>query len=197
MNNKIDCSIILDLLPLYHDNVVSEETKTVIEKHLFECESCQKEYEVLSMDIQEPSELNTKEKFTDMIKKQKRKQTINVIISVILLCSLFVGGFHFLTNVPLRKVPAEQIEVLKTFKVETTHGDKFVVLYNIVSYNNRLITDIDFNKNTNSIELNIKVPILSHAIPTIYNGTDYAKVEDIRVIDAQDNAETLYYADKV
>lgn len=44
---KIECSIIKDLLPLYAENMVSEETAKHIEEHLRECPQCQAELEGL------------------------------------------------------------------------------------------------------------------------------------------------------
>ena len=40
---KITCEIIKDILPLYVDDVVSADTRTMVEAHLAECESCKKE----------------------------------------------------------------------------------------------------------------------------------------------------------
>lgn len=37
---KYDCEVIKDLLPLYLDEVCSEESKQMIEQHMSECESC-------------------------------------------------------------------------------------------------------------------------------------------------------------
>ena len=39
------CNIVLDLLPLYVDEVCSEDTKQYIEEHMKACEVCKKEYE--------------------------------------------------------------------------------------------------------------------------------------------------------
>ena len=39
MNKQYDCNIILDLLPLSIENMVTEETQEVIDKHLLTCES--------------------------------------------------------------------------------------------------------------------------------------------------------------
>ncbi len=36
------CSIVQDLLPLYADNLTSNETNIAIEDHLSECETCAK-----------------------------------------------------------------------------------------------------------------------------------------------------------
>jgi len=37
---KIPCDLILDLLPLYHNNLCSEGSDTIIEKHLETCDKC-------------------------------------------------------------------------------------------------------------------------------------------------------------
>lgn len=40
--NKIPCKIIEDLLPMYIDQVCSNETKEIIENHLKQCDKCAK-----------------------------------------------------------------------------------------------------------------------------------------------------------
>ena len=42
---KRECSLIRDLLPLYVEQMVSEESKKIIEEHLAQCPSCKKVYE--------------------------------------------------------------------------------------------------------------------------------------------------------
>ena len=37
---NISCEIIKDLLPLYHDDVCSDDSKAMIEEHLSHCEKC-------------------------------------------------------------------------------------------------------------------------------------------------------------
>ena len=37
---KLDCHVIEDLLPLYQDQVCSEESQALVEEHLRDCESC-------------------------------------------------------------------------------------------------------------------------------------------------------------
>ena len=41
---KLDCCIVRDLLPLYVENMVSDQTAEQIKKHLSECPDCQNEY---------------------------------------------------------------------------------------------------------------------------------------------------------
>lgn len=54
---KINCNVIQDLLPLYIDHAVCEDTKKVVEEHLRECESCRKAYQEIKNDLCQPVEI--------------------------------------------------------------------------------------------------------------------------------------------
>ena len=41
---KINCNVIQDILPLYIEDAVSEDTKELVEEHLQNCEICQRVY---------------------------------------------------------------------------------------------------------------------------------------------------------
>ena len=49
--NKISCNVIGDLLPLYVDGAVSEDTKKLVEEHLAECEECKKAAEEMGKEL--------------------------------------------------------------------------------------------------------------------------------------------------
>ena len=44
---KNECSLVRDMLPLYLENMVSEETRAFIKEHLETCPECAAEYEAL------------------------------------------------------------------------------------------------------------------------------------------------------
>ena len=48
---EISCNIIRDILPLYVDEAVCEETKELVEEHLFTCEDCRKEAEMMKKSV--------------------------------------------------------------------------------------------------------------------------------------------------
>tara|TARA_Y100000588_G_C13856866_1_gene754460 strand:- start:313 stop:756 length:444 start_codon:yes stop_codon:yes gene_type:complete len=48
---KISCDVVKDLLPLYHDEVCSLESKKLVEAHLETCESCKEELEKYNIDL--------------------------------------------------------------------------------------------------------------------------------------------------
>lgn len=45
---KIDCNVIRDLLPLYAEDLVSEETAALVREHLQDCPACQAELDALT-----------------------------------------------------------------------------------------------------------------------------------------------------
>ena len=47
---KISCDVIRDLLPLYVDEVLSNDSKTLVDEHIEQCESCRDELKKLSGD---------------------------------------------------------------------------------------------------------------------------------------------------
>ena len=40
--NECSCEIIQDILPLYHDGVCSEASRSLVEKHIKKCNECEK-----------------------------------------------------------------------------------------------------------------------------------------------------------
>lgn len=44
---KIACEVIRDLLPLYHDDVCSGESRRIVEEHLQECAECRRELQLM------------------------------------------------------------------------------------------------------------------------------------------------------
>lgn len=60
---KINCGIAKDLLPLYVDEVCSQESKGAIEEHLSECQDCKNYYEQLKAPTPYYNEENIKKEF--------------------------------------------------------------------------------------------------------------------------------------
>lgn len=120
MNQKEICSFIQDLLPLYVEGLISEESKNVIDNHIKNCVECSEIIENIKSDNRLFSEDdNCKEhensdREIKCIKKIKRRIVRNIIIAVIisiaLTCGLvYVGstyrimkdesGRHFIYNI--------------------------------------------------------------------------------------------------
>ena len=108
---KLSCDVIKDLLPLYHDEVCSEETKKLVEEHLKECESCCVIANKLGMEFHIPQK-NLDE--TTFILGINKKITIRelrfTIISLIILCLVGIS-FHLARTYKFIPVAASSFRV--------------------------------------------------------------------------------------
>ena len=94
--NKLSCGIIKDLLPLYVDNVCSEESKTIIEEHIADCPICEAELMNLQSSPDVKAEIDTDinkavENAGKRIRKGKKKvvlKTLSIVMSVLLVVGL-------------------------------------------------------------------------------------------------------------
>ena len=95
MNNK--CDIIKDLLPLYAENMCSDDSRQAVAEHIAECESCRNELKKINTDvaIQADSDVSMFKR----IKKRARieKVVISIISIVFVLSALWYAQF-FLIN---------------------------------------------------------------------------------------------------
>lgn len=98
---KISCNIVRDVLPLYLDDVVSDETKEMVEEHLKSCEACKKEAAIMKQDVILPINKNTQLAEAKVLKNLKVKirwRKIGVgIISAILAVAVIASLLLFLT----------------------------------------------------------------------------------------------------
>lgn len=98
---KYPCKLIQDLLPLYYDDICSEESKTVIEQHLLECKTCNEFYksmceadEIIINNSNVDIECQKAASFQSIKKKLLRKQMFIVAIAFVLL---FVIAFSIVS----------------------------------------------------------------------------------------------------
>lgn len=100
------CEIIRDLLPLYIDGLTSKESNQEIEKHLKNCEECQKYYQEMTWDIDNFSVI-TNEEIEDVnlikkIKKKNRKKALGIFVGAFVLSGVLMGvSFHWTHGVAM------------------------------------------------------------------------------------------------
>lgn len=98
---KISCNVIKDILPLYVDEVVSNDTKEMVEEHLAFCEDCKKEAELLQKDVDlsvSKKAKNAENKTFEYLKKWfQSKKLKTAVISVFLAVAVIFGTYAALT----------------------------------------------------------------------------------------------------
>ena len=159
---KLDCDIVSDLLPLYHDGVVKKTTAEAIKEHLESCDVCRQEYEALFSDLDlEVGEVSTKKRFSNMMKSFKRKRFIVSAVAVVLICALVIGGYNFATQACIVNLPGDEITVHYAYRYKTDEGYKMFVIYSH-AYNGASFGDISVKETENEsiLQMNIKKPLL-------------------------------------
>ena len=84
---KIHCNIAKDLMPLYIDDVLSEESKAAVEEHLTGCEDCREYYRRMHGSDLPESEAEAEEVLgrldeAERLKRLKRKMLLKRIITI-------------------------------------------------------------------------------------------------------------------
>lgn len=103
---KIPCKVIKDLLPLYIDDVCSDDSRQLIVEHLSECEDCRSElvaiqnelpvdiYKQNVRDVQAVKKLSKKWK-KGMLKSFIKGAVITLIVIAVIAIILFtIGDFR-------------------------------------------------------------------------------------------------------
>ena len=89
------CSIVQDLLPLYAEDMLREETKEFVDAHLAQCEACRAELAALKADVK-PAPVSA-QPLRDLKRQLRRKKLTAVLLAVALALTLATAGFAYLT----------------------------------------------------------------------------------------------------
>lgn len=141
------CSLIQDLLPLYHDGVCSEESRAIVEQHLAACSACKDKYAALCQGEELPvppadpaSELKKAASLQAVKRKIRQKQLLAAGIALVLLAVVCLSAIGFLKNSRqvispegtvsvstvdgslLARLQGDRADHLQLKRVETTQG---------------------------------------------------------------------------
>lgn len=118
---KVRRNIIKDILPLYVDDVVSADTKNMVEEHLKSCEECRKEAVLLRKDIVLPVAVETQRAEVKVLKSLKKqynnKRIITAVISVLLVIGI-LSGIYTVLVFPENIIPYDTSKI----KIEELDG---------------------------------------------------------------------------
>lgn len=101
---KISCNVIKDILPLYVEDLASEDTRKVVDEHIDQCHNCKKELEDMQVSTITPidTDMRPLEKIRDSMRR-KKLQTIlfTSIITIVIAIALmaFLTAPEYLNDV--------------------------------------------------------------------------------------------------
>lgn len=83
---KVSCNVIQDILPLYAENIVSEDSEQIVEEHLDSCEKCKKfldEIKSPNTYVQKTDEVPMKKLKSLLLRKKIQVIAISVFVSLV------------------------------------------------------------------------------------------------------------------
>lgn len=92
-----DCNIVRDLLPLYIENMVSEDTAAFIKEHLANCPACSKALGDMNTPIMPVAKMNVAS-LKNIKKKLYKNKVQTIVFTVIVVFALVMSIFSYLTS---------------------------------------------------------------------------------------------------
>ena len=103
---KNECSIVCDLLPLYAEDMVSEDTAEFVKEHLGNCPTCRAELEKLRKPVQPVAAQHVPDIDAEPLKRLKKALLMEKVQAILctaaVLLALMLSGLSFLTAGILR-----------------------------------------------------------------------------------------------
>ena len=98
---KNECSIVCDLLPLYAEDMVSEDTAEFVKEHLGNCPACRAELEKLRKPVQPVAAQHVPDIDAEPLKRLKKALLMEKVQAILctaaVLLALMLSGLSFLT----------------------------------------------------------------------------------------------------
>lgn len=164
---KNECNIVKELLPNYIENLLSEEVKRYVEKHLESCNNCKQTLEMIRDERRETNNNKKRDEQVELnhLKKYKRKMsTIKILLFIFLLltliiCTSFIVKFYnvnsVINNANNKKQELAQIE---NYKVYTTlHHIDYKTQKQYITYDEYYYKDGKYKKISNSYGINFSI----------------------------------------
>lgn len=143
-----ECNIIRDILPLYVEDMVSEDTASFVEEHLENCAECRK----IAAEMKEPAEpadlykhgmtsyVNEAAPLKLVKRKLRRKRLLTILLSFIVAAALVFGivSVLFIWGVP---APAENFTLETEFQYSDTAYLNQIFCLHITQTENRSMSD--------------------------------------------------------
>lgn len=117
---KLSCDVIQDLLPLYHDGVCSEESKTIVEEHIATCAACKDMLHGLREESA-PDTVDAASILKNIGKAWKRhlkKAWIKGLAVAFLICGVLLGSFVLATQWNFVEISTHAMEVAEIYQLQ-------------------------------------------------------------------------------
>ncbi|MCR4639552.1 zf-HC2 domain-containing protein [Ruminococcus sp.] len=138
-----NCDMIKDLLPLYADDVCSEESRKAVEEHIKNCPECKAELEKLCKNV-----TVSPQKDADVLKRIKKRLRIeNAVVGLIVFLTVLGTAFSvimFLANT-LADIDYDRAKLESHIALETDDNKNLWLYYSGISVDRVFVSVADKN----------------------------------------------------
>lgn len=100
MANEDSCSLIQDLLPLYDNHTINQQTQDRIEEHLKRCDDCRVYLDhMLNNNIVSPTTDKEEVRYIKIAKKIRKRKIATAIVLVLLVIGIFIFTINSVNTV--------------------------------------------------------------------------------------------------
>lgn len=94
MKNDLSCGVVRDLLPSYVENLLGEDSREAVERHLKTCPACTAQMEGMASPTEEVKEAEVEEaaKEVDFLKRVKKGTAKKIALAVACTAAVLLGG---------------------------------------------------------------------------------------------------------
>lgn len=128
MKNDLTCGVVRDLLPSYVENLLGEESREAVDRHLETCPACTAQKEAMAS----PTEAEEAVQEVDYLKRVKKRTVKKIILAVVctaLVLAAALGLKVFIIGTPL------QPQSVAVTEIRQTDGALYVSLMSVNSGN--------------------------------------------------------------
>lgn len=168
--NEANCNVIQDILPLYLDNAVSEDTAKMVEEHLHTCKECMEYKKKMEADIVVTENNEGKKLLRKINGRIRKKIVISVAAAIAALAALIVGGIYVYKWMQVNRLVklktdemsfnymaspyiADDLEYLKRNDIcdisdvyITGNSEDYLYMTYYISYDNKSLSDVKVYK---------------------------------------------------
>ena len=191
---NIPCHLIQDLLPLYIDQVVSEETAQDVKEHLEQCENCRNEYQSLQQGLTEQDSPEIQDESAQVLRNMKcalQKQRIMAVMLAVLITIVVVfsagivvenvGPVHdFFDPCKCAEIRDSRTALWQVLPIRTDITDRETeewLVYDSIFFEKRCINDAN-----SSADMNIRVRDAAGNIVVEYRNVAHGTSCDLQML---------------
>ena len=120
--SEMNCNVIRDLLPLYEDNAVSEDTAQLVRDHLKDCPACREALRRMRVPVSIPpdNEPELLSRFEQRVKRAKRARRIKLLCLAAVAAAVLLLCLWYTRPQPLSRLLDGEITSLSAIWAEAT-----------------------------------------------------------------------------